>query len=119
MPENCFDQYCSCSRLELVKGVQREATRRLGQKFRDAGHLSDKDGVPSVKQLRVRNINRERCSKIVKELLRVDLPSLVPFVRGVMSKSISNELLITTSMPGPSGECSIEIDIDYHATEVK
>jgi hypothetical protein len=37
----------------------------------------------------------------------------------VVPKSISNELLITASMPGPSGECSIEIDIDYHATEVK
>jgi hypothetical protein len=34
-------------------------------------------------------------------------------------KSFSNELLITASMHGPSGECSIEIDIDYHATEVK
>ena len=55
-----------------------------------------------------------------QELLQVDLPSLVPFVRGVVvPKLFSNELLITTSMPGPSGECSIEIDIDYHATEVK
>jgi hypothetical protein len=25
----------------------------------------------------------------------------------------------TTGMPDPSGECSIEIDINYHATEVK
>ena len=48
------------------------------------------------------------------------LPSLVPFVRGVVvPKLFANELLITTSMLGPSGECSIEIDIDYHATEVE
>jgi hypothetical protein len=103
----------------IGKGVQREASRRLGQQFRDAGHLSDKDGVPPVKKLCVRNINPEGCSTIGKELLRVDLPSLVSFVRDVVPKSISNELLITASMPGPSGECSIEIDIDYHATEVK
>jgi hypothetical protein len=43
----------------------------------------------------------------------------VPFVGGVVPKSFSNELLITASMPGPSGERSIEIDIDYHATKVK
>ena len=62
---------------------------------------------------------RRGFSKIGKELLRLDLPALVPFVRSVVSKSLANELLITASMLGPPGECSIEIDIDYHATEVK
>jgi len=33
----------------IGKGVQREASRRFGQQFRDAGHLSDKDGVPPFK----------------------------------------------------------------------
>ena len=47
-------------------------------------------------------------------------PSLVPFVRGVVvPKSFANELLITTSMPGPWENARIEIDIDYHATEVE
>ena len=103
----------------IGKGVQREASRRLGQQFRDARHLSDKVEFHPSSNCVVRNINLEGCSKIGKELLRVDLPSLVPFVRGVVPKSFSNELLITASMHGPSGECSIEIDIDYHATEVK
>jgi len=43
----------------------------------------------------------------------------VSFVRDVVPKSFFNELLITASMRRPSGECSIEIDIDYYATEVK
>ena len=58
--------------------------------------------------------------RLSKNSSEFDLPSLVPFVRSVVvPKLFANELLITTSMPGPSGECSIEIDIDYHATEVE
>jgi hypothetical protein len=40
----------------------------------------------------------------------------VPFVGSVLPESLTNELLITVTMPRPSGECLIEIDIDYQAT---
>ena len=103
----------------IGKGVQREASRRLGQQSETPGISPTRIEFHPSSNCVVRNINLEGCSKIGKELLRVDLPSLVPFVRGVVPKSFSNELLITASMHGPSGECSIEIDIDYHATEVK
>src|SRR4029077_20165866 len=119
MPENCFDQYCSCSRLELEKAYSGKHPAALANNSETPGISPTRTALhPSSSCASEISIPRD-----ARRLAKNSCESLSPLscrLHAVCYRNRSlNELLITASMPGPSGECSIEIDIDYHATEVK
>jgi len=107
------------SAVGIGEGVKWKTLGGAGEQRLDAGHFACKNRVPAFEKLFVRKAYAKRTAQACKEGRVADLAFFVASIQFVARKSRYEILRLASGMASPALERSVEIDVDYHATEIE